>query len=100
MTFAILFHELAAEEIAKLRRFDQRRVLAAIEEQVTHEPTTPTPRRKCLAGLTPTFEHVLPVWELRVGQFRVFYDVDAEAVAVNIRAVRRKEPDQQTKDIT
>jgi hypothetical protein len=32
----------------------------------------PPRRRKCLIDLTPTFEHELPVWELRVGAFRVF----------------------------
>jgi mRNA-degrading endonuclease RelE of RelBE toxin-antitoxin system len=29
-------------------------------------------------------------WQLRVGDFRVFYDVDVEQKAVIVRAVRRK----------
>jgi mRNA-degrading endonuclease RelE of RelBE toxin-antitoxin system len=40
------------------------------------------------------------VWELRVGDVRVFYDVDAEAQEVNVRAVRRKGQGQTTEDIT
>ncbi len=50
--------------------------------------------------LTPSFDHELPVWELRVGPFRVFYDVQDEEQRVHVRAVRRKEPPQKTKDIT
>jgi hypothetical protein len=56
-------------------------------------------RRKCLIGLTPSFEHELPVWELRAGAFRVFYDVVEEQRIVHVRAVRRKERRQQTEDI-
>jgi len=100
MTFDILIHELAAEEIAVLRRYDQRRIVDAIEDHLRRQPTVPTRRRKCLVGLTPEFEHVLPVWELRVGEFRVFYDVNEQAALVHVRAVRRKEPTTQTKDIT
>jgi len=33
---------------------------------------------------------VRPVWQLRVGEFRVFYDVDEEQEAVIVRAVRWK----------
>jgi mRNA-degrading endonuclease RelE of RelBE toxin-antitoxin system len=59
----------------------------------------PTRRRKCLLDLTPSFEHELPVWELRVGDFRVFYDVQEDELRVHVRAVRRKEARQKTEDI-
>jgi len=45
---------------------------------------------KQLAALVPPWEHVPPVRELRVDDHRVFYDVDAGARLVVIRAVRRK----------
>jgi mRNA-degrading endonuclease RelE of RelBE toxin-antitoxin system len=38
----------------------------------------------------PPWEHVPPVWQLRVGDHRVLYDVAAEARLVVVRAVRRK----------
>jgi mRNA-degrading endonuclease RelE of RelBE toxin-antitoxin system len=92
-------HELAIEELESLRAFDQRRIVAEIREQLGDQPGVPTRRRKCLIDLTPSFEHELPVWELRVGAFRVFYDVAEEERQVHIRAVRRKEPRQQTEEI-
>ena len=99
MAYKVLIHELAAEEVEALRAFDQRRIVAEIEEQLTDQPARVTRRRKCLKDLTPAFEHVPPVWELRVGDFRVFYDVDEEAALVHVRAVRRKPPTQRTEEI-
>jgi mRNA-degrading endonuclease RelE of RelBE toxin-antitoxin system len=99
MRYEIVVHELAVEELESLRAFDQRRILAEIREQLGDQPGVPTRRRKCLIDLTPSFEHELPVWELRVGAFRVFYDVAEEERLVHIRAVRRKESRQQTEDI-
>lgn len=100
MPYEILIHELAAVEVEQLRAYDQGRVLDGIEEQLSHQPTVPTRRRKCLVGLTPSFEHVLPVWELRIGAFRVFYDADEASKRVHVRAVRHKDAIQRTKDIT
>jgi len=56
--------------------------------------------RKQLPNLAPSFEYEPPVWQLRVGVFRVFYDVDDLAGEVHVRAVRRKKPHQRTEDIT
>jgi mRNA-degrading endonuclease RelE of RelBE toxin-antitoxin system len=46
--------------------------------------------RKPLPGLSPSFARVAPVWELRVGDYRVFYDIEQEERAVCVRAVRFK----------
>lgn len=99
MRYEIVVHETAVEELESFRAFDRRRILAEIREQLVDQPGVPTRRRKCLIDLTPSFEHELPIWELRVGAFRVFYDVVEEERLVHIRAVRRKEPRKQTEDI-
>jgi hypothetical protein len=33
---------------------------------------------------------VRPVWELRVGEYRVFYDVDSDRSVVIVQAIRRE----------
>ncbi len=58
-----------------------------------------TRNKKKLVGLVPPWEHVEPVWELRVGEFRVFYDVDEVEARVVVRAVRRKPPHKATEEI-
>lgn len=40
-----------------------------------------------------------PVWELRVGEYRVFYDVDEATAIVYIRAIRHKPPHKTTEEI-
>ncbi len=50
----------------------------------------PSRRRKLLEGLVPSWDSAHPVSQLRVGDFRVFYDVDERAREVIVRAVRRK----------
>jgi mRNA-degrading endonuclease RelE of RelBE toxin-antitoxin system len=99
MPYAIVVHELAVEELQSIRVFDRRRLIIEIREQLADQPTVPTRRRKCLVDLTPSFEHEMPVWELRVGRFRVFYDVQDDERCVHVRAVRRKGPSQRTEDI-
>jgi mRNA-degrading endonuclease RelE of RelBE toxin-antitoxin system len=88
--FAIEFVAEALLELQSLRATYQRRVVNAIETQLAHEPAKTARQRKQLVGISPPWEQVRPVWQLRVGDFRVFYDVDAEDRVVIIRSVRRK----------
>jgi mRNA-degrading endonuclease RelE of RelBE toxin-antitoxin system len=66
----------AADDLESMRTFDARRVVAAIESQLTHEPTRETRNRKRLRP------NELAEWELRVDVFRVFYDVLDEVVKI------------------
>jgi len=88
--FGILYDEGAEEDLRALRAFEARRILDDVDKQLAEEPTKPTRRRKLLEGLVPPWDSVRPVWQLRVGDFRVFYDVDEEREQVIVRAVRRK----------
>ena len=72
------------------RAYDAARVLAAIRAQLTADPAVPTRNRKPLAGFIPQFEHELPVWELRVGELRVFYSIEEPAKLVLVWAVVAK----------
>ena len=97
--FLIEYAEGVADDLAPLRVFDRKRVLDRIEEQLTHQPTTETRNKKVVEGLTTPWEHQPPVWELRVGEYRVFYDVDERHQHVTVRAVRRKPPHTTTEEI-
>ncbi|HTK73779.1 MAG TPA: hypothetical protein VL371_00890 [Gemmataceae bacterium] len=73
MAFRIEFTQTAADHVRAFRKFDQPIVLDGIEEQLRHQPNLETRRRKMLGAKE------FSGWELRVDQFRVFYDVFAEA---------------------
>ena len=40
-----------------------------------------------------------PVWELRIGEYRVFYDVDEQLSLVMVRAIRHKPPHKTMEEI-
>jgi len=60
-------------------------LLDQIEVQLTYQPEEETRNRKRLRP------NALAPWELRVGDLRVFYDIDEGASCVRIVAVGRKE---------
>ena len=75
---------------------DRSQILDEIDIQLTHEPVRETRNRKVLVGLVPPWEHVPPVWELRIGDYRVFYDVHEKEKMVMVRAIRHKPPHKTT----
>jgi mRNA-degrading endonuclease RelE of RelBE toxin-antitoxin system len=99
MAYEIELTSLAVNELKAIRVYDRRRIVDEIKKQLSHQPTVATRNRKCLDAASPGFEHVPPVWELRVEDYRVFYDVNEAAQKVYVRAVRLKEPEQTTEDI-
>src|SRR6058998_535153 len=83
--FTIAYDEGVVDDLRRRRTHNYKRILDSIEAQLVHQPTQRTRNRKPLPGLEPPWEHVEPVWELRVGEYRVFYDVDETAKIVKIR---------------
>ncbi|MGA2067295.1 MAG: hypothetical protein ABSG86_20155 [Thermoguttaceae bacterium] len=95
-----------------LRAYEVRRVIDAVDEQLTHEPSRNSKHKKIIRpGERLPSKHAEPVWQLRVGQYRVFYDVtpcewDREETGqgpcegvVSVRAVRHKPGHMTTRDI-
>jgi mRNA-degrading endonuclease RelE of RelBE toxin-antitoxin system len=97
--YTIDYAEGVAQDLADLPAAGRKRVLDQIEKTLMHEPERATRNRKPLRGLVPPWTHAQPVWQLRVGEFRVFYDVDRASNRVTVRAVRRKPPHQTTERI-
>ena len=83
--FQVEFTTEAIDDLRLLRKFDQQQILAAIEVQLPHQATQETQNRKRLRP------NRLAEWEMRIDQFRVFYDVDPRAAVVKIEAVGYKE---------
>lgn len=97
--YAIEYASGAADDLERLRAYDRKRLLDRIEEQLSHQPLEETRNRKPIYGLRPPWEHEEPVWELRIGRYRVFYDVLESATLVIVRAIRYKPPHRTTEEI-
>src|ERR687891_2469979 len=88
--FEIRFSEGVEEDLKNIRIYYRNQILDAIEEQLAREPDTRTRNRKLLENVIPPWRTVAPIWELRVGEYRVFYDVSPAEAGVNLLAVRKK----------
>lgn len=97
--FSLNYAAGVAQDLAGLRAFERTRILDQIEGQLTHQPTQETRNKKLLPGLKAPWGQELPVWELRVGDYRAFYDVDKTEHVVTVLAIRRKPPRATTEDI-
>ncbi|NUQ64193.1 MAG: type II toxin-antitoxin system RelE/ParE family toxin [Pirellulales bacterium] len=83
--FHVDFTPEAVRDLRMFRKYDQQQIIAAIENQLPHRALLETRNRKRLRP------NQLAEWELRVDDFRVFYDVDAENGVVKIEAVGYKQ---------
>lgn len=97
--YQIRFAKGVEKDLKKVPAYHRRRILEAIKTQLTHDPTTPTCKRKLLVNLIPPWTAAPPIWQLSVGNCRVFYDVAEEETIVYVRAIRRKPPGKTTEEI-
>jgi mRNA interferase RelE/StbE len=83
--FRIVVRPLAAEQIRRLRRIDAVAILNAIERHLRYEPDRVSRSRiKRLRGFNAA------TYRLRVGDFRIFYDV-AEVEVVVIAVLHKRD---------
>ena len=82
--FTIQFTLEAVADLRELRKRDAQRIVDEIETQLTFEPTVTTRNRKRLRP------NQLAEWELRIGEFRVFYGVVFTDTTVKVIAIGRK----------
>jgi len=74
----------SGSRLKSFRKSEQRSIFDRIDEQLSYEPAVETRNRKKLRP------NDVAEYELRIGTFRIFYDVDAEAGTVKIEAVGHK----------
>jgi mRNA-degrading endonuclease RelE of RelBE toxin-antitoxin system len=86
MSYRIEYSPDAEEHLRFLTARQCAIVLDTVDEQLMHQPTVETRNRK------PMRPNALAPWELRIGELRVYYDVEeAPEQMVYIRAVGIKE---------
>ena len=88
MAFDIVLAPEAVEDLRKLRANSRAEVTAALETHLRHEPAkTSRSRIKRLRGVAR------PQYRLRVGEVRVFYDIEGSTVQV-LAVVTKSEAEQ------
>jgi mRNA-degrading endonuclease RelE of RelBE toxin-antitoxin system len=79
--YEIEFTPEALEDLKSLKKFERQEIIEGIETQLRYEPTVETRNRKKLRP------NDIAEWELRIGKFRVLYNVEDEVFIVSIEAV-------------
>ncbi len=82
--YEIEFTPEALEDMESFKKFEQQKIFSAIDKQLKYQPTVITRNRKQLRP------NDVAEWELRVGKFRVFYDVFEKVRIVKVEAVGYK----------
>ena len=86
MSYRIEYSPDAEDHLRMLTARQQVIVLDAVDKQLAHRPTVETRNRK------PMRPNPLAPWELRIGNLRVYYDVEEEPEpVVYVRAVGIKQ---------
>jgi mRNA-degrading endonuclease RelE of RelBE toxin-antitoxin system len=82
--YEIEFSEDAVRHLRGVSARDRSVLLDAVEDQLGRQPDVPTRHRKLLRG------NPLAAWELRVGEYRVFYNLPDGDATVVVVAIGRK----------
>lgn len=86
--YTIEFTPAAREDFRYFKRYEQNIILEAIETQLPYEPMVETTNR---------FHRQPPEiadWELRVGEYRIFYNIEAAVQIVQIERIGEKPNNQ------
>ena len=83
--YKIEFSQDALKDLAWFRKSEQTEIRDGIDESLRYDPNIETRNRKKLRP-NRTAE-----WELRIGRFRVFYDVDRVVRIASVEAIGLKE---------
>ena len=79
--YDIEFTPDALEDLKTFRKFEQQKIISGIDTQLKDEPTVET-RNRFRMRLNDVAE-----WELRLGRYRVFYDVEKVIHIVSIEVI-------------
>lgn len=85
MKFHIELSKSALEDLQWFKKYERVLILDAIDRQLLYEPAVETRNRKSL------LKNILSRWELRVDEYRVFYNVNETDGIVDVTAVGYKE---------
>jgi mRNA-degrading endonuclease RelE of RelBE toxin-antitoxin system len=99
MSFTLEIMPNALAELKSIKVFYRRQIRDAIDAQLASQPLAPTKNRKLMGDPETSFACDPPIWELRVGEYRVFYDVDETTQTVFVRAIREKPPHATTEEV-
>jgi mRNA-degrading endonuclease RelE of RelBE toxin-antitoxin system len=84
MSYRIEITDDAKADLLCFDAYERKIILTGIKEQLTHEPFKETKNRKRLR------DNPIAPWELRIGKYRIFYELNDNVITVVIIAAGMK----------
>jgi mRNA-degrading endonuclease RelE of RelBE toxin-antitoxin system len=84
-SYQIEVTEEAKVDLSHYTAFERKLIVSQIREQLTDQPLVETKNRKSLR------DNPIASWELRIGKYRVFYEVNDPAKRVSVVSIGHKE---------
>lgn len=81
MPYQVKFSRNAVDHLKGFPAADRTLIIQTVVASLTHEPHVASRNRKLL------LPNEVATWELRIGDYRVFYEVDQPNQLVEVRAV-------------
>lgn len=85
MNYRIEISEEAKKDLWFFKAYERKIILNSIKKQLSYEPLKETRNRKELRY------NPISTWELRIGKYRIFYDVLNDIVTVIVVSIGMKE---------
>lgn len=82
--YEIEITEDAKTDLSYFKAYERKEIILGIKEQLIYEPLKETRNRKRLR------DNPISPWELRIGKYRIFYEVENDIVTVIIVSVGMK----------
>lgn len=82
--YEIEFTQEALGDLISFRKFEQQKIVAGIDSQLTYQPTVETRNR---FRMRP---NEVAEWELRIEKYRIFYNVEEVVKIVRIEVIGLK----------
>lgn len=82
--YHIEYTQMALDDLKWFQKHEQKRIVQAVDTQLKYEPKVETRNRK------PMRPNPMGEWELRVGNFRVLYNVFETIQIVEIERIGQK----------
>jgi mRNA-degrading endonuclease RelE of RelBE toxin-antitoxin system len=82
--YDIVYTAEALEDLEWFRKHEQNEIVDGVDQQLRYQPTLETRNRKRMRRSEQA------EWELRIGDFRVLYNVDGQVQIVEIQRVGEK----------
>lgn len=86
--YEIEFTPEAIEDLKPFRKFEQQTIISGIDTRLKYEPTVETRNRFQMRS------NDVAEWELRIGKYRVFYNVENDVQIVSIEVIGFKRGNQ------